>query len=76
MSSVYLAKLASRRLPMFVTAANKLRRLRRLADLGHVQARFYPPDPREATFGEVLALTAAGRAALRACTSQPQDEGP
>jgi hypothetical protein len=75
MSHRYLAKLATRRLPMFVTAPTKLRRLRRLAAVGHVQVRFYPPDgdpgdpgdrAQLGQFGEVLALTAAGRTVLAA----------
>lgn len=73
MSAVYLVKLASRRLPMYVTAAAKLKQLRRLSELGHVDARFYPPGTRDATFAEVVALTAAGRAALAARTSHPRD---
>lgn len=74
MSHRYLAKLASRRLPMFVTTPSRLRRLRRLAAIGHVEARFYPPDARDGQFGEVLALTPAGRGALAARESRESRE--
>ncbi|SFQ30882.1 hypothetical protein SAMN05216567_113164 [Variovorax sp. OK605] len=69
MSHRYLAKLAACRLPMFVTAPTKLRRLRRLAGAGHVEARFYPPNYDGDQFGEVRALTLAGRNVLAARAS-------
>lgn len=61
----YLARIASR-LPMFVTAPSEVRRLRRLASSGHVEASFYPPDAQEYQFGKATALLPAGRMALAA----------
>lgn len=69
MSAAYLAKLAARPLPAFVTARSKLRDLRRFAEMGQVEVRFYPPDPAKAKFAEVFALTSAGRALLVALAS-------
>jgi len=66
MSYRYLAKLALQRLPIFVTGPSRLRRLRRLAQAGHVDARFYPPRACDGQLGEVRALTPAGRCALDA----------
>lgn len=74
MSAAYLAKLAARPLPAFVTARPELRALRRLAELGHVEARIYPPDASRAQFAEVMALTSSGRAALGAHASPGHDE--
>ena len=73
MSYRYLAKLAAQPLPKFVTRPSQLDRLRRLARDGHVDARFYPPDALAAKFGEVRALTKAGRRVLDAI-SNPRTE--
>lgn len=74
MPLVYLAKLATHRLPMFVSTPAKLRHLCRLCELGHVEAHFYPPDPREAKFAQVRSLTPTGRAALAACVLRTPDK--
>ncbi len=65
MSYRYLAKLARTPLPRYVSAPSKVRRLQRLARSGHIAARFYPPGSGKAHFGEVTALTDAGRELLR-----------
>lgn len=66
MSYRYLARLVEHRLPMFVARPSQLRRLRRLAEAGHVEARFYPPDAVQTQFCEVLRVTASGRGMLDA----------
>jgi len=66
MSYRYLERLARQRLPIFVARPSKVRALRRLAATGHVDVRFYPPDPCAEQFGEVRALTAAGWNTVRA----------
>jgi hypothetical protein len=64
MSYRYLAKLAFTPLPSFVTRPSQLRRLRRLAQAGFVEARFYPARALQGQLCEVRALTATGRALL------------
>lgn len=60
----YLAELSRRRLPVFVAQPSKVRTLRRLVAIGHLEVRFYPPEPCQEQFGEVRALTRAGQTAL------------
>jgi hypothetical protein len=60
-----LARLANERLPVFVARRSKMRLLRRLAAVGHLEVRFYPPEPCAGQFGEVRALTRAGQAAVQ-----------
>lgn len=66
MSYRYLARLGEHRLPMFVAQPSRLRRLRRLAEAGHVEVRFYPPDATLSQFCEVLRVTSVGRGVLDA----------
>ncbi|WPH16141.1 hypothetical protein [Variovorax paradoxus] len=70
----YLARLARQRLPVFVARPSKVRVLRRLAQAGHIDARFYPPDPSAGQFGEVRGLTPAGWKAVQGGDDMPAPE--
>ena len=76
MSYRYLARLARKRLPVFVARPSKVRVLRQLAATGHVDARFYPSDSCAEQFGEVRALTPAGWNAVRGLVSPEPGEHP
>jgi hypothetical protein len=75
MPDKFLATLASRKMPSFVTRASELRLLRRLQGAGYLDVRFYPEERTADQFAELQGMTPLGRRVLDIVTRsvRPRD---